>query len=259
MKVIPILNLKGGVGKTTTTINLAEYIANIEKKRALLVDADPQANLTHFYNVETPKNDNFFTLFALRDKVTPTIIKKNLHIIPSTAKSSKINSLIEGEKDSLYILADVLQSRTYTEIYDYCIIDCPPSLGQTVVNAVVAADYVIVPVTAGDFASQGLESVIATIAVAQREYNPNVKILGILPTLFNVGRVASKTLLAYLQDHNLPVFTTRIRYCECFRRAELVHQSVYECDRRSNAAIDMANFSQEVINLIKPKNQWEKK
>ena len=210
MKVITILNLKGGVGKTTSTINLAEYIATVEKKRVLLIDADPQANLTHFYQTDVPKQDNFFGIFAMRDKVTPSIVRKNLHIIPSNARSSKINSLIEGENNSLYILTDILHSRDYTEIYDYAIIDCPPSLGQTVVNAVVAADYVIIPVTTGEFASQGLDSVIAAITTIQREYNQKVTVLGILPTLFTAGRIASQNLISHLNDSGLPVFDCRL-------------------------------------------------
>ncbi|MBR2216819.1 MAG: ParA family protein [Alistipes sp.] len=254
MKVITILNLKGGVGKTTSTINLAEYIASVEKKRVLLIDADPQANLTHFYQTDVPKQDNFFGIFAMRDKVQPTIIKRNLHIIPSNARSSKINSLIEGEHNSLYILTDILHSRDYTDIYDFVIIDCPPSLGQTVVNAVVAADYVIIPVTTGEFASQGLESVIAAITTIQREYNPKVTILGILPTLFSAGRVASQNLISHLSDNGLPMFDCRIRYCESFRRAELAHKSVYEFDRRSNAALDMTAFSKEVMLRLKNSN-----
>lgn len=253
MKVITILNLKGGVGKTTTTINLAEYIATVEKKRVLLIDADPQANLTHFYQTDVPKQDNIFGLFAMRDKVHPTIIRKNLHIIPSNARSSKINSLIEGEQNSLYILTDILHSRDYTEIYDYAIIDCPPSLGQTVVNAVVAADHVIIPVTTGEFASQGLESVMAAITAIQREYNPKVTILGILPTLFSAGRIASQNLITHLKENGLPVFDCRIRYCESFRRAELEHKSVYEFDKRSNAALDMTVFSKEVMLRLKKK------
>lgn len=250
MKIISILNLKGGVGKTTTSINLAEYIANVAKKQVLLVDADPQANLTQFYKTDGQQN-NFFTIFAMRDKVQPTFIKKHLTIIPSNARSSKINALIEGEKDSLYILTDILHKRYYTDIYDYCIIDCPPSLGQTVVNAVVAADYVIIPVTAGEFASQGLDSVIAAISTIRREYNPKVILLGVLPTLFNIGRVASQELIKSLGDRNLPIFNTRIRFCEIFRRAELAHQSVYDFDKRSNAALDMTAFSNEVLAAIK--------
>ena len=258
MKTISILNLKGGVGKTTTAINLAEYIATVEKKRVLLVDADPQANLTRFYQTEVPKQDNFFGIFAMRDKVRPTIIKKNLHIIPSNARSSKINSLIEGEQNSLYILTDILHNQDYTDIYDYCIIDCPPSLGQTVVNAVVASDHVIIPVTAGEFASQGLESVISAITVIQRDYNPDVSILGVLPTLFSAGRIASQNLMTYLSNLNLRSFNSKIRYCESFRRAELAHQSVYNFDKRSNAALDMTTFSEEVLQKIKQRNHGQR-
>ena len=194
----------------------------------------------------------------MRDKVRPTIIKKNLHIIPSNARSSKINSLIEGEQNSLYILTDILHNRDYTDIYDYCIIDCPPSLGQTVVNAVVASDHVIIPVTAGEFASQGLESVISAITVIQREYNPDVSILGVLPTLFSAGRIASQNLMTYLSNLNLRTFNSKIRYCESFRRAELAHQSVYVFDKRSNAALDMTTFSEEVLQKIKQRNHGQR-
>ena len=162
--------------------------------------------------------------------------------------------MIEGEHNSLYILTDILHSRDYTDIYDFVIIDCPPSLGQTVVNAVVAADYVIIPVTTGEFASQGLESVIAAITTIQREYNPKVTILGILPTLFSAGRVASQNLISHLSDSSFPMFDCRIRYCESFRRAELAHKSVYEFDRRSNAALDMTAFSKEVMLRLKNSN-----
>lgn len=253
MKVLTILNLKGGVGKTTTTINLAEHIAMVEKKRVLLIDADPQANLTHFYDVQIGDHSPFFEIFALRNPVKPFIIKKNLHIIPSNVRSSKVNTLIDGEKDALYILKDMLCNREYTEIYDYCIIDCPPSLGHSVVNSIVAANHVIIPITAGDFAFQGLEAIISSINTVRRAYNPDTSILGILPTLFHVGRKASETLLTQLAQHDLPVFSSRVRFCECFRRAELAHQSVYECDKKSNAAIDMTNFSKEVLERIKHK------
>ena len=251
MKILTILNLKGGVGKTTTAINLAEYIATVEKKRVLLIDADAQANLTGFYGITVPKQDNFFGIFVTQEPVEPIIIKKNLHIITSNARTSKINSLIEGEKNSLYILTDILHNRRYTEIYDYCIIDCPPSLSKTVVNTVVAADYIIIPVTTGEFAIQGLEAVIASLQTIQREYNKNVSLLGILPTLFSNGRKASKNLITQLGISQLPVFESKIRFCESFRRAELAHKSVYDFDRKSNAAIDMTRFSEEVVNRIK--------
>jgi len=251
MKILTILNLKGGVGKTTTAINLAEYIATVEKKRVLLIDADAQANLTGFYGITVPKQDNFFGIFVTQEPVEPIIIKKNLHIIPSNARTSKINSLIEGEKNSLYILTDILHNRRYTEIYDYCIIDCPPSLSKTVVNTVVAVDYIIIPVTTGEFAIQGLEAVIASLQTIQREYNKNVSLLGILPTLFSNGRKASKNLITQLGISQLPVFESKIRFCESFRRAELAHKSVYDFDRKSNAAIDMTRFSEEVVNRIK--------
>lgn len=254
MKILTILNLKGGVGKTTTAINLAEYIANIESKRVLLIDADSQANLTQFYGAEVPKQDNFFSIFANRDAVKPVILKKGLHLIPSNARTAKVNSLIEGEKDSLYILKDTLKHRNYSDIFDYCIIDCPPSVGLTVVNAIVAAHHIIIPLTAGEFAFQGLEAILETISSVQHNFNNEVTILGILPTMYHLGRRASQQLDEQLKNLQIPVFNTPIRFCEGFRRAELAHQSVYAYDPKSNAAIDMCCFSQEVIHRIKQNN-----
>ena len=91
------------------------------------------------------------------------------------------------------------------------------------------------------------------ITAVKREYNPKVTILGILPTLFSAGRIASQNLITHLKENGLPVFDCRIRYCESFRRAELEHKSVYEFDKRSNAALDMTAFSKEVTLRLKKK------
>lgn len=140
MKTISILNLKGGVGKTTTALHLAEFLS-AHKKRTLLIDLDGQCNLTQFYGIEVSKTENVYRLFDDKEAVQPKMIHRRLSILPSNVKTSKIDINIASEPDMIYILRNILNNTRYKAIYDYVVIDCPPSIGLSVLNALTASTY----------------------------------------------------------------------------------------------------------------------
>ena len=124
MKTISILNLKGGVGKTTSAIHLAHYLVS-QKKRTLLIDLDGQCNLTQFYNVAVPKTDNVYRLFDDKEIISPTMIDRRLYILPSNVKTSKVDINIATEPDMIYILHNILNSEKDQSTFDYIIIEYP--------------------------------------------------------------------------------------------------------------------------------------
>lgn len=136
MKTITITNLKGGVGKTTTAINLAHRLAS-EDKRVLLLDTDHQANLSRFFNAQSERN--IYQLFIGKAAPQPYAISDNLHIISSDMETATINFRLIGQMAWHSVLRNKLVSSGFTALYDYCIIDCPPALDMIVTNALTAA------------------------------------------------------------------------------------------------------------------------
>lgn len=180
MKTITITNLKGGVGKTTTAINLAHRLAS-EDKRVLLLDTDHQANLSRFFNAQSERN--IYQLFIGKAAPQPYAISDNLHIISSDMETATINFRLIGQMAWHSVLRNKLVSSGFTALYDYCIIDCPPALDMIVTNALTAADYVLIPLTSGQFAYDGLRNIIDRIDEIKESANPHIEILGILLTM----------------------------------------------------------------------------
>ena len=254
MKTISILNLKGGVGKTTSAIHLAYYLVS-QKKRTLLIDLDGQCNLTQFYNVEVSKTDNVYRLFDDKEIIDPTMIDRRLYILPSNVKTSKVDINIATEPDMIYILPKVLNSEKYQSIFDYIIIDCPPSVGLIVLNALTASTHILIPLTAGEYAYEGLKASMNVAQSIKNSYNPKLEILGILPTMISTRTRASQNIL---EKHNSDGFSeytlnNHIRYSEAFKRAEIAHKTIWEFNSKSPAASDMMNACQEICNRIKKK------
>ncbi len=202
-KVIAIANQKGGVGKTTTAINLAASLAVLEKK-VLIIDADPQANTTSGLNF-SPDNDQKRTLYEvligtidIRDTLIQTEIG-NLHMIPSHINlvGAEIEMLNDENRESA--LKNALAP--IRDDYDFIVIDCSPSLGLITVNSLTAADSIIIPVQPEFFALEGLGKLLQTIRLVQGRPNPSLTIEGFLVTMFDGRTKVHNQVLGELREH----------------------------------------------------------
>ena len=202
-KVIAIANQKGGVGKTTTAINLAASLAVLEKK-VLIIDADPQANTTSGLNF-SPDNDQERTLYEvmvdqidIRNTLIQTEIA-NLHMIPSHINlvGAEIQLVEAADRESR--IKNALA--TIKDEYDYIIIDCSPSLGLITVNSLTAADSVMIPVQPEFFALEGLGKLLQTIRLVQNGINPDLNIEGFVVTMFDGRTKVHNQVLGELREH----------------------------------------------------------
>lgn len=248
-KIIAIANQKGGVGKTTTSVNLAASLGVLEKK-VLLIDADPQANATSGLGIDVEKVE-FGTYQLLEHSVnTNEAIMKtsspNLDIIPSHIDLVAIEIELVDKDEREYMLKQAITH--LKDEYDYILIDCAPSLGLLTLNALTAADSVIIPIQCEYFALEGLGKLLNTIKSVQKIHNKNLDIEGLLLTMYDSRLRLSNQVVEEVQKHfNEMVFSTIIQRNVRLSEAPSYGESIINYDAGSKGASNYLSLAHEII------------
>ena len=269
-KVIAIANQKGGVGKTTTTVNLGVGLAQ-QGKRVLLIDADPQGSLSICLGYRNPDELDATLANVMRAVMDERVLPEGYGIIhhaegvdllPANIELSGIETGLVNTMSREHVLKEYIGS--VRNDYDYVLIDCMPSLGMLTVNALVAADSLIIPSQPNFLSAKGLNLLLNSVSRVRRTINPRLRIDGILLTMVDSRTNNARDIIASLRStlgQNIRVFDTEVPHSVRAAECSLTGQSIYAYDRNGKVARAYEKFTEEVTEIEKAaanrsRNEW---
>jgi chromosome partitioning protein len=250
--ILSIANQKGGVGKTTTSINLAAAIA-LKKRKTLLIDLDPQANATIAFFEHGENLPTMFDIFSDHPVEMARIIRatkdENLSVAPSRLALARLEQQLAGQFDAPFKLKDVLAP--VLKDFEFVVIDTPPALGILTVNALVASTHLLVPIQAAYFAIEGTDDLLETYARIRSRPNPDLKVLGVVITLYdkrtNISRDTHEQIRATFGD---ALFRTRISKNVRLEESPAYKETIFDYAPKSSGAEEYKKLAQEVLQRV---------
>jgi chromosome partitioning protein len=250
--ILAVANQKGGVGKTTTSINLAAAFA-LKKKKTLLIDLDPQANATIAFFSPDDIQATMYDIFAEHPCEIAKIVRptsdENLFVAPSRLALARLEQQLAGQFDAPFKLKDALTP--IAKDYDFIVIDNPPALGILTVNALVAATHLLVPIQAAYFAIEGTDDLLETYGRIRSRPNPDLKIVGVVITLFdkrtNISRDTHEQMRVTFGD---ALFKTRISKNVRLEESPAYKETIFSYAPKSSGAEEYRKLAQEVLQRV---------
>ncbi|MDX2305496.1 MAG: ParA family protein [Microscillaceae bacterium] len=241
--VISLINHKGGVGKTTSTLNLGKALSMLDK-RVLIIDIDPQANLSQSLGIEEPEV-NIYQAVCEGAELPIMQVAENFDIVPADLDLSEAELRLQSDVNGYFVLRSIV--RKVAASYDYILIDCPPSLGILTLNALIASNKVIIVVQSEYLAVKGLQTIFNLIGKLRENLNTDLKILGMLITQLN-HTVFRKSIADTVRSlYEGTVFQTTIRQNITLAEASAGGKDIFTYDSKSPGAEDYLNLAKEII------------